>query len=719
LGAITVRDVAQGREFTPAEIDLLTHLARLAAIGLENIRQRDELMQLFDNAAHAITVVNARGVVVKCNPQASALYGLHPDEVIGRPVTTLYEDASQAHLVQARLQRTPRRPLTDYDTSIRSANGEVIPIRLSAALLTDYMGNFRGSVGFFRDRRDIESIKQHSQQLTSLLEAIQGLTEQLDLDQLLTTIVQTARNVLDADAASVYLYDSRDDQISATPVQEGLRYAAQASEEVGEGSPARKLLHSEQIHFVDNVAHHEFLDGDFVRREKIVSLAAGPLKFQNVPVCVFFCNYREPHRFSIEEQKVFRLFATAAAVAIGKTRLYTDLQHKAWALEQLNQMALRITRAYQLPKLLQGILEAAVTLIAGQGGALYILEEHDRFARAAALLNMAPIRIPAGDNLVGQVCRTRKVKLISNYSKWPHRLQELDTYLLGDVAAVPIAYQDRTWGALVVHSRQGERSLQREDLPYLELLGQFAAVALENNRLQPLQRINIALALLSRWGHRARNKIYALGQEVKSLRKELPVGIPEYDDILENMETSLSELAYPAQILLQESDQVLKQGKVKLDLGRLMVAIAERVCSKSKQKITLEKEELNGELLTFAGSQLLVETAFELLIENAQTAIEQSGRPGTIKLKGAVDPNWIMLSIQDTGHGIPSEICNSFFQQPVASNTGFGYGSFVAANILRAQGGDILLVDTGPHGTRVELRLPRAWKNSRGEESNE
>lgn len=164
---------------------------------------------------------------------------------------------------------------------------------------------------------------------------------------------------------------------------------------------------------------------------------------------------------------------------------------------------------------------------------------------------------------------------------------------------------------------------------------------------------------------------------------------------------------------------MLNQGKAKFDLGRLMVAIAERVCSKSKQDIVLEKEDLDGKLFVFAGSQLLLETAFELLIENARTAIERSGQPGRIELKGTFDTNWFMLSIQDTGHGIPSEIRSSFYQQPVASNTGFGYGSYVAANILRAQGGDILLADTGPQGTRIELRLPRAWEKNYVEDFNE
>ena len=715
LGALTVRDVAPGREFSPAEIDLLLHLARLAAIGLENIRQRDELTQLFDNAAHGITVVNSEGTVVKCNPQAAALYGLEQKTVIGRPVITLYEDEAQAHLVQARLTRSPQRPLTDFDTNIRSASGEIIPIRLSASLLTDYMGNLCGSVGFFRDRRDIESIRQHTQQLTSLLEAIQMLTEELDLDQLLTTIVQAARQVLSADAASVYLYDAHADQIATEPVQEGLLFAAEASEEVGEGSPVRGVLRSGEMHFVDNVAQHPFLAGDFVQREKIVSLATAPLKYEGTPVCIFFCNYREPHQFSDEEQNVFKLFATAAAVAIGKMRLYNASQHKAWALEQLNQMALRTTRTYQLPTLLQELLETAVALMAGQGGALYILEAHDHYARPAALLNMAPIRIPAADNLVGQVCQTRQAKLVKNYYKWPVRLQELDAYTLGDVAAVPIAYRDRTWGALVVHTKKEERGLQQEEMPYLELLGQLAAVALENNRLQPLQRVNVALALLSRWGHSARNKIFALGQDVKALRKELPVGIQEYDDILENMATSLADLSYPAQTLLRESEQVLQQGRMAIDLGQLVVAIAKRVCAQSKIEIVLEQEGIDQAGLLFAGSQLLVETACELLVENARSAIEQAGNQGQITIKGAYDANWIMLTIQDTGRGLPAEIREYFFQQPVTSDTGFGYGAYVAASILRAQGGDIFLTHTGPAGTCIELRLPRFWPDNRKE----
>ena len=67
-----------------------------------------------------------------------------------------------------------------------------------------------------------------------------------------------------------------------------------------------------------------------------------------------------------------------------------------------------------------------------------------------------------------------------------------------------------------------------------------------------------------------------------------------------------------------------------------------------------------------------------------------------------------MIDVRDTGPGIPDTALGSLFIPFATSGHagGTGLGLATARDLLRAHGGELSLVETGPHGTCFRLTLP-------------
>ncbi|MEM1419557.1 MAG: HAMP domain-containing sensor histidine kinase [Pseudomonadota bacterium] len=104
------------------------------------------------------------------------------------------------------------------------------------------------------------------------------------------------------------------------------------------------------------------------------------------------------------------------------------------------------------------------------------------------------------------------------------------------------------------------------------------------------------------------------------------------------------------------------------------------------------------------------------LARNAVQAIEASGTQGEVAvLAGRVEPtddeparDGIAIDLSDTGPGIPEKTQENLFKpfRGSARVGGSGLGLAIAAELVRAQGGDLTLVETGSTGTRFRIYLP-------------
>ncbi len=80
-----------------------------------------------------------------------------------------------------------------------------------------------------------------------------------------------------------------------------------------------------------------------------------------------------------------------------------------------------------------------------------------------------------------------------------------------------------------------------------------------------------------------------------------------------------------------------------------------------------------------------------------------------VRVTGEAAAEGLVVRVADDGPGLPEQLRGRLFQ-PFASSRpqGAGLGLAIARDLMRAQGGEIALADTGPHGTTFRLVLPLA-----------
>jgi signal transduction histidine kinase len=99
------------------------------------------------------------------------------------------------------------------------------------------------------------------------------------------------------------------------------------------------------------------------------------------------------------------------------------------------------------------------------------------------------------------------------------------------------------------------------------------------------------------------------------------------------------------------------------------------------------------------------------LMRNTREAIDgEAGRGGVGRIGAAliVDDGVSVVRIADDGPGLPERAQANLFQpfSGSARRGGTGLGLAIARELAQAQGGDLVLVETGPEGTVFDIRLP-------------
>lgn len=102
---------------------------------------------------------------------------------------------------------------------------------------------------------------------------------------------------------------------------------------------------------------------------------------------------------------------------------------------------------------------------------------------------------------------------------------------------------------------------------------------------------------------------------------------------------------------------------------------------------------------------------------DARPPAENNGADGRVTLKAWREASVTVIEIADNGPGIPPKVRGRLFEafQSAAKSGGVGLGLAIAAELVRAHGGDITVAETGPAGTVFRIRLPdRAAELRRG-----
>jgi two-component system sensor histidine kinase KdpD len=227
-------------------------------------------------------------------------------------------------------------------------------------------------------------------------------------------------------------------------------------------------------------------------------------------------------------------------------------------------------------------------------------------------------------------------------------------------------------------------------------------------RDQEAQRENL-LATLS---HELRTPLTSLRMALELLRKHV--------DQLDEEQRSLLEAAHEDTLRLQDvAQQFLDLARTRamaiaferqpIDIAAVVAGVGRLFAVQAReQKVDLEVA--SSAVGTILGDETKLTWALSNLVANALRYTPSGGR---IRLATEATDGTVLVSVSDTGPGIPAERQERIFERFVQQTDGgpagaAGLGLAIVRDFVQAHGGRILLDSAVGRGTRFTLELPRS-----------
>ncbi len=504
-----------------------------------------------------------------------------------------------------------------------------------------------------------------------LLEISRAITEELDLEQVLSRIVHVAAELLAGRAGLIALRE-----------QSGWHIATSHGISAGFLKRLNRLLS-------DIPAHNDperFELPEVNRRLQRMTQAASmglltgvglPLISRQEVVGMIFV-FRAYHgRFSAEDIDLLQGFAAQAAIAVHNARLYTQIAEQKRHLD--------------------AVLDSSAD-------GIFILDPGFRFLR----FNRACSRLTGypPEDVLGR----------------PHR--DVIHWLKVDLGPTLEEAEAGGWPLGPQATLYVEGDLQRRDgspisvgityaptlSPQEELLS-IVAIVRDITRFREAEELKSTF--ISIVSHELRTPVALIKGYVGTLRREDAHWDPAIvRDSLAVIEEEADRLASLIDDLLEASR--LQAGGITLsrsevDLEQLAARLVERFRTQSEEH-RLEIDFPADFPLVHADESRLSQVLSNLL----SNAVKYSPKGGRILVEGRVREKDVVVSVSDEGPGIPpSDIPHIFERFYRASHTarttqGAGLGLYLAKAIVEAHGGRIWVDDKVKNGTRICFSIPRA-----------
>lgn len=153
--------------FSKEQRELIELFANQAAIALKNAELMDKyyeaqnyLRNIIINSPNPIIVIDENGNIKIFSKACQDLWKLPHKQVIGDSVIKYYETEAHARELGKMLWENKGHQIENVDARIKTSDGEIVPIRLSASYLFNETGDRIGSVGVFTDFREMKRLEE-------------------------------------------------------------------------------------------------------------------------------------------------------------------------------------------------------------------------------------------------------------------------------------------------------------------------------------------------------------------------------------------------------------------------------------------------------------------------------------------------------------------------------------------------------------------------------
>ena len=276
---------------------------------------------------------------------------------------------------------------------------------------------------------------------------------------------------------------------------------------------------------------------------------------------------------------------------------------------------------------------------------------------------------------------------------------------------VPLKAKERLTGMLLLSSRISGKSYSTDDRRLLETVAHHAAMAIENARLyEELKQQLISSSKLASLGELAAYVAHEVNNGLQSvinfgaiLREDM-----KDDDSRKEDCKAIEAEALRARNIVETLLGIVRRervGKGAVDINNLLRSVATLARLRAKTENITLTENYSREPLLVEGSPEQLRQVFLNLFGNATDAMANGGK---IEIETAARDKEVVITVADTGVGIPSHTKDKIFDPLFTTKpNGTGLGLTVSLSIIRDHGGTLSVNSVENKGTKFIITLPQ------------
>ncbi|MBL9037705.1 MAG: GAF domain-containing sensor histidine kinase [Archangium sp.] len=555
--------------------------------------------------------------------------------------------------------------------------------------------------------------------LAAVIDIGARLSSAPDHDTLLRTVMERLSDLVQAEAATLFVYDVATDELWSRVLRgSGLAEIRLPSSQ----GIAGHVFHSgTTLRIADAYADGRF-NPSIDRRSgfRTRSIIAAPLRHVSGRVLgVVEVLHRKVDAFTADDRALVEGVAAQISGVLDNVRLVETLRQQGDALAQkvrevdaLYEVEKAISGSAAEADLLDGILKTATDVLQARAGSILLADDdgdslYFRSARGEQSDALKSVRLQAGQGIAGFVTATGEVVREGRADESPHHDRSIAKRLgvaVGAVLCVPIHAEGHTLGALELLNKRGGFSEADERLAVV-LAGQIGRALVQRRSRDEEDR---------------KARLAAIGQLLAG--------------VLHDLRTPLTVISGYAELMIDEDERDARRVMSKAIISQLdhvaamqreTLAFARGERSLFKRKAFMHafmgevEEQLRRELEP-AGIELRVEVGYtgaarvdesklkRAIFNLARNAADAMPKGGRFSLSLEREDDELVVRAADTGPGIPAEIADRLFQSFVTSGKrdGTGLGLAIVRKVAEEHGGSVSFKSRPGKGTTFELRIP-------------
>jgi len=582
---------------------------------------------------------------------------------------------------------------------------------------------------------------RRQQNLRTVLQSVKAITTPTQLPETLQEIADGIKlAVPNLPILTIWYKDPQKDKLTLANSFFGIRDVKALHQD--QPRPDGMVYHALELHeprWIDDVSTDGiFASKPFVAAEGICSTAVFPLRAQEEAVGVMFFSYREQHRFTDEEKRLYPILAAVAAASIQDAWLLEKARRErkqAQKEEKRFRMALDVTEAVGSELEQEKVIHRILTRISQDNlfpDTTAAILRYDRdvrrlifteaslpfyFSEPTGKFPLDSISVD-GRSLAAAVARRSLESGNKEILNEPDVLNNPD-YLPArkdtrSELAITLWRQDKKRssqdekliGVLVLESTR-QNAFDEDAVELAALLAKVARMAMERAIERDDLEVSTVVAGATAWAteiaHDIEEEIYNIRSGVAAVRELAPVDALRYLTLIDASAARLVAATPPES---QPPEEVV--------IDDYLRSLVQRLLQEMDGSIATDFHFCCPEL-TLESYPPALERIFRHLLRNACQWMHKGERPKIVRVETELLPQFNQLEIRlaDTGPGIPAQQQPMLFRRRASRNQNGhgGLGLVLVGFLIKTIGGSIHSLDSQPgwgatFGIRLPLTLP-------------